>query len=227
MQAQREFIADAAHELRTPLTALQLQAQLLERATDEAERQAAMADLKHGLERSIHVVRQLLTLARQEPGASEPPVARVALADLVSQAVAASANTAAARNIDLGVAASDPAACVTGNAEALRTLLDNLVGNAVRYTPAGGRIDVSCGSSADHAWLEVSDNGPGIPAAERERVFDRFYRRSGQEVAGSGLGLAIVRAIADKHRAGIELTDAPGGGLRVRVDFPPLPAGQS
>ena len=184
-----------------------------------------MADLKQGLERSIHVVRQLLTLARHEPGASEPPVARVALADLVSQAVAAGANAAAARNIDLGVAASDPAACATGNAEALRTLLDNLVGNAVRYTPAGGRIDVSCGSSGEHAWLEVSDNGPGIPAAERERVFDRFYRRSGQEVAGSGLGLAIVRAIADKHRASIQLNDAPGGGLRVRVEFPSLPTG--
>ena len=226
MQAQREFIADAAHELRTPLTALQLQAQLLERATNEAERAAATADLKQGLERSIHVVRQLLTLARQEPGASEPTMARLALADLVSQTVAASANAAAARNIDLGVAGSDPAACVTGNAEALRTLLDNLVGNAVRYTPAGGRIDVSCGSGDEHAWLEVSDNGPGIPAAERERVFDRFYRRSGQEVAGSGLGLAIVRAIADKHRAGIELADAPGGGLRVRVDFPPAPTGQ-
>ncbi|HQU78413.1 MAG TPA: ATP-binding protein [Azonexus sp.] len=225
MQAQREFIADAAHELRTPLTALQLQAQLLERASDGSERTAAMADLKQGLERSIHVVNQLLTLARQEPGASEPPFARVALNDLVHQSVTASANTAAARNIDLGVAASDPAACVAGNAEALRTLLDNLVGNAVRYTPAGGRIDVSCGSSGEHAWLEVADNGPGIPAAERERVFDRFYRRSEQDATGSGLGLAIVRAIADKHRATILLTDAPGGGLRVRVEFPQGPKG--
>ncbi len=220
MQAQRDFIADAAHELRTPLTALQLQAQLLERASDGAERTAAMADLKLGLERSIHVVRQLLTLARQEPGASTPPVAGVALNDLVHQSVTASANSAAARNIDLGVAASDPAACVTGNAEALRTLLDNLVGNAVRYTPAGGRIDVGCGSADGRAWLEVVDNGPGIPAAERERVFDRFYRRSEQDAAGSGLGLAIVRAIADKHQAAIQLTDAAGGGLRVRVEFP-------
>jgi len=225
MQAQREFIADAAHELRTPLTALQLQAQLLERASDGSERTAAMADLKQGLERSIHVVNQLLTLARQEPGASEPPFARVALNDLVHQSVTASANTAAARNIDLGVAASDPAACVTGNAEALRTLLDNLVGNAVRYTPAAGRIDVSCGSSGEHAWLEVVDNGPGIPAAERERVFDRFYRRSEQDATGSGLGLAIVRAIADKHGANIQLTDAAGGGLRVRVEFPQVPKG--
>ena len=219
MQAQRHFIADAAHQLRTPLTALQLQAQLLERASDGAERTAAMADLKQGLERSIHVVRQLLTLARQEPGASTPPVASVALNDLLHQSVTASANSAAARNIDLGVAASDPAA-VTGNAEALRTLLDNLVGNAVRYTRAGGRIDVSCGSTGEHSWLEVADNGPGIPTGERERVFDRFYRRSEQDAAGSGLGLAIVRAIADKHQATIQLTDAPGGGLRVRVEFP-------
>ncbi len=219
MQAQRAFIADAAHELRTPLAALQLQAQLLERASDTAGRAAAMTDLKQGLERAIHVVRQLLTLARQEPGTSEPPMTRVVLADLVSQAVAAAANTAAFRNIDLGVAASDPGAGVTGHAEALRTLLDNLVGNAVRYTPDGGRVDVSCGRGETHAWLEVIDTGPGIPEAERERVFDRFYRRSGQEVAGSGLGLAIVRAIADKHHAGLALTDAPGGGLRIRVDF--------
>ena len=226
MQAQRDFIADAAHELRTPLTALQLQAQLLERASDGAERTAAMTDLKQGLERSIHVVRQLLTLARQEPGASTPPVASVALNDLLHQSVTACANTAAARNIDLGVAASDPAA-VTGNAEALRTLLDNLVGNAVRYTRAGGRIDVSCGSTGEHSWLEVADNGPGIPTGERERVFDRFYRRSEQDAAGSGLGLAIVRAIADKHQASIQLTDAPGGGLRVRVEFPQAAKGAS
>jgi two-component system, OmpR family, sensor kinase len=222
LQTQRDFIADAAHELRTPLTALQLQAQLLERASDEADRTAAMADLKHGLERSIHVVRQLLTLARQEPGASEPVLATVAVSDLAKQSVAAHANTAAAREIDLGVAASDPAALVSGNADALRTLLDNLVGNAVRYTPAGGRIDVGCGCTGEQAWLEVADNGPGIPVAERERVFDRFYRRSEQDVAGSGLGLAIVRAIADKHGASIELADTPGGGLQVRVEFPAL-----
>ena len=143
------------------------------------------------------------------------------------QSVTASANTAAARNIDLGVAASDPAALVSGNGEALRTLLDNLVGNAVRYTPPGGRIDVSCGSGDGGAWLEVVDNGPGIPAAERERVFDRFYRRSEQDAVGSGLGLAIVRAIADRHRASIQLTDAPGGGLRVRVEFPQAAKGTS
>lgn len=219
LQTQRDFIADAAHELRTPLTALQLQVQLLERASDEGDRAAAMADLKQGLERSIHVVRQLLTLARQEPGTGEPAFAPVRLAELATASVAAHATGAAARQIDLGIAASDPAAQVSGNADALRTLLDNLVGNAVRYTPAGGRIDVSCGSNGNQTWLEVSDNGPGIPAAERERVFDRFYRRSGQETAGSGLGLAIVRAIADKHAARVELTDAPGGGLRVRVEF--------
>lgn len=219
LQTQRDFIADAAHELRTPLTALQLQAQLLERASDDNDRAAAMADLKLGLERSIHVVRQLLTLARQEPGASEPAFAPVALGDLANDSVAAHAGSAAAKAIDLGVANSDPAARLSGNADALRTLLDNLIGNALRYTPAGGRIDVSCGCSGEHTWLEVADNGPGIPIAERERVFDRFYRRSGQDVAGSGLGLAIVRAIADKHGARIELADAPGGGLRVRVEF--------
>ena len=218
--AQRGFIADAAHELRTPLTALQLQTQLVERAPSDAERAAALGDLKQGLARSIHIVHQLLTLARQEPGAAEQPLARVSLNELVRQVVADHATLAAAKNIDLGVAASDPAACVSGDGDALATLLANLLGNAVRFTPAGGRIDVSCGLAAGRPYLEVVDSGPGIPLAERERVFDRFYRRGGDDSPGSGLGLAIVKMIASRHRASIRLDDSPAGGLWARIDFP-------
>jgi len=218
--AQRDFIADAAHELRTPLTALQLQTQLVERAADEAQRQAALSDLKQGLGRTIHTVQQLLTLARQEPGAAEPALATVALADLVRQVVADHATLAGAKRIDLGAACIDPAACVIGDSDALSTLLANLVGNAVRFTPADGRIDVSCGIAARRPYLEVADTGPGIPAAERERVFDRFYRQGGEDSPGSGLGLAIVKTIAARHAASIGLGDAPAGGLVVRIDFP-------
>jgi two-component system OmpR family sensor kinase len=107
-----------------------------------------------------------------------------------------------------------------GDPDALHTLLANLVTNALRYTPPAGRVDVSCGSGDGMVWLEVADNGPGIPAAERERVFDRFYRRSGQDITGSGLGLSIVHSIAQRHQADIRLDDTPGGGLRVRVAFP-------
>jgi two-component system OmpR family sensor kinase len=220
LSAQRDFIADAAHELRTPLTALQLQTQLVERATGDAQRTAALGDLKQGLSRTIHTVHQLLTLARQEPGAAEPELAPVALADLVRQVLADHATLAAAKNIDLGATAIDPAARVTGDGDALSTLLANLVSNAVRFTPSAGRIDVSCGVADQRPFLEVADSGPGIPAAERGRVFDRFYRHGGEESPGSGLGLAIVRTIANRHAATIRLGDAPAGGLLVRIDFP-------
>lgn len=219
LAAQRAFVADAAHELRTPLTALQLQLQLVERAGSAAEQASAIADLKRGLERATHAVRQLLTLARQEPGAAEYRFAPVGLGELARQAVADQAPLAEAKGIDLGVEAADEAAVVPGDAEALRILLANLIGNAVRYTPAGGRIDVAAGRREGRCYLEVADNGPGIPPAERERVFDRFYRRAGEAESGSGLGLAIVRAIASRHGATVGLFEAPGGGLLARVEF--------
>ena len=221
--AQRDFIADAAHELRTPLTALQLQTQLLERAVSDVDRAAALQDLKQGLGRTIHTVHQLLTLARQEPSAVEPEFGKVLLADLVRQVVADHATLAAVKDIDLGAIAIDPMTSVMGDREALRIMLTNLVGNAVRFTPVGGRIDVSCGTVCERACLEVADNGPGIPPAERERVFDRFYRRDGEVAPGSGLGLAIVRTIAVRHGATIHLGDAAGNGLLVRIEFPSRP----
>ena len=218
IQTQRDFVADAAHELRTPLTALQLQAQLLERSAGEIDRQAALSNLKQGLERTSHTVRQLLTLARQEPGAAERPLAPVVLAELVQRVVGEHASLAVARDIDLGVASADPVATVMGDADALATLLANLISNALRYTPAGGVVDVSCGNTSAGPYLEVADSGPGIPPAERERVFDRFYRRGGETSTGSGLGLAIVRTVAERHGAVVELGDSASMGLRVRVE---------
>ena len=223
--AQRAFVADAAHELRTPLAALKLQAQLVERARDHGERAASLADLLAGLDRATHVVQQLLTLARAEPGAAAaPPGEAVRLADLVAQAVADHALLAEAKRIDLGArqaAGEDTGATVPGDPAALRTLLANIVDNAIRYTPGGGRVDVAAGVAGDRPYLEVSDDGPGIPAAERGRIFDRFYRRGAAPDSGSGLGLAIVKAIADRHGASVSVGDAPGGGLTVRVVFPP------
>jgi two-component system OmpR family sensor kinase len=130
-----------------------------------------------------------------------------------------------AGRIDLGVAAAQPAT-VTGDPDALRTLLRNLVDNAVRYSPAGGRVDVAVESSAAGPRATVTDDGPGIPTAERARVFDRFYRRAGTAPHGSGLGLAIVKAIADAHGATVSLADGPSGkGLAVTVSFPAATAG--
>lgn len=224
LSAQRAFVADAAHELRTPLAALDLQAQLVSRAGDEAERAAALADLRAGLRRAAHVVDQLLALARAEPEAAAALAdARVPLAELARQAVADHALLAEARGVDLGAAELAEGAVASGDPAALRTLLANLVDNAVRYTLAGGRVDVAAGVSEGRPWLEVADSGPGIPAAERARAFDRFHRRGAAQEPGSGLGLAIVKAIADRHGATVRLGDAPAGGLSARVEFPAAP----
>ena len=219
LDAQRAFIADAAHELRTPLTALQLQVQLSERATDERERAEALAELKGGLQRLSHSVQQLLTLARQEPGAADRFVASVRLADLAGRVIGEHLALAEAKGIDLGAAAVRDDVVVEGDAQGLGILLANLVSNAIRYTPAGGKVDVSVGEDGHGPFLEVCDSGRGIPAMERERVFDRFYRREGENEAGSGLGLAIVKTIAARHDAAVNLDDAALGGLRVRLQF--------
>ena len=225
LDAQRAFVADAAHELRTPLTALQLQVQLVERAGSDEDRSVALGELKSGLQRTIHAVQQLLTLARQEPGAAEYTFTTVVLADLVRRTVLEHERLAEARGIDLGVTQAEAAALVLGDADALRILLANLVSNALRYTPGGGRVDVSCGLLDGRSFMEVADSGPGIPAAERERVFDRFYRRGDDSAdgnTGSGLGLSIVRTIAGRHGAQVSLGDSASSGLLVRVSFPAL-----
>jgi two-component system, OmpR family, sensor kinase len=221
LAAQRAFVEDAAHELRTPLAALKLQVQLARQAPDPVERARALADLEAGIDRASHVVRQLLTLAGLEPGtATERPSARVRLADLVRQAVADHALLAERRGVDLGATRVSEEAAPRGDAPALRTMLANLVDNAVRYAPAGGRVDVAAGILRGRPWLEVADTGPGIPPAERLRVFDRFYRLPGAAGAGSGLGLAIVSAIAERHGAAVVLGETEGGGLTVRITFP-------
>jgi len=216
--AQRAFIADAAHELRSPLTALRLQLQLLDRAPDEAERIEARARLGAAVERAIHLAEQLLALARSEPEA-DIDFERVDLAAVAAEGIKDTHDLAVAKNIDLGLdAASD--LYIQGNREALRTLVRNLVDNAVRYTPSGGSVQVRCSSTPTEAIFEVNDTGPGIAPADRERVFDRFYRRAAAQEGGTGLGLAIVKAIAERHGATVDLGEAPGGGLRVRVAFP-------
>jgi len=219
LDAQRALVADAAHELRTPLTALQLQVQLVERATTDEQRTAALKELQTGLQRAIHAVQQLLTLARQEPGAVEYRFVPVNLAELVRQVVVEQEPLAEAKGIDLGVTQVDEAVAVSGDHEALRILLSNLVGNALRYTPEGGRVDVSCGLSEGAAFIAVDDSGPGIPVEDRERVFDRFYRGGTGSEIGSGLGLSIVRAIAVRHQAKVSLDDSASGGLRAQAIF--------
>jgi two-component system OmpR family sensor kinase/two-component system sensor histidine kinase QseC len=229
--AQRDFVADAAHELRSPLTALKLQLGLLDRAQDEGARRAAFEALGAGIERATRLVEQLLTLARSEPGVQAFDPIAVDLPEAVRLAVSDVIPLAHARGIELSLRAPEAQAALTviGDAASLRILARNLADNAVRYTPSGGQVRVALEQRGGQALLTVDDSGPGIPAGERERVFDRFYRGrvadTQREVpsaaeTGSGLGLAIVRAIALRHRALVQLGDSPLGGLRVQIEFP-------
>lgn len=221
MVAQQAFVADAAHELRTPLTALRLQVQLAERAEDTDERNAAFTQLRAGIDRAAHLIAQMLDLARHE--AAPAAGTMVDLQSLAREVVADLAPLADARGQDLGIGDS-AAATLRGDQHALRMLIRNLIDNAIRYTPDGGRIDVNVGTDAGAPYLQVCDSGPGIPAADRERVFGRFFRRSDSNVTGTGLGLAIVQTIVRNHQGVIVLDDNPaGGGLRVTIRFPSAP----
>lgn len=238
--AQRNFVADAAHELRSPLTALRLQVQALRRAPadDPASHAAALARLEQGIDRAIALMGQLLTLARQDAGAAASQgtghaAALVDLQALVSASVTECLPQAALRHIDLGVAQAEPAQ-VGGQSEALAILLRNLIDNALKFTPEGGRVDVAvrvvagdaaqgaAGAAPGGALLTVDDSGPGIAPAHRQRVFDRFFREPDAVAGGSGLGLAIVDAIARQHHAAVTLGTSSLGGLRVEVRFPAI-----
>ena len=216
---QRGFVADAAHELRSPLTALKLQLQLMERATDQTARGAALQHLHDGVDRATHMISQLLTAAQTDPNDTAPLLAPVDMAELVRQSVAEIFVPAQLRDIDLTLDAPD-ALRMAADAARLRILLRNLLDNAIRYSPVGSAVQVKLQSADDGVRLIVDDAGPGLAGFDRERVFDRFYRGQTNQQSGSGLGLSIVRNIADQHHAVIELGSAPQGGLRVSVWFP-------
>lgn len=226
LEQERRFTADAAHELRTPLAAVKTQAQVAMGARDDAERDRALANVVTGTDRASRLVEQLLTLARLDPQTALPSAQTVELRALAQQGVAELAPAAAAKGVEMSLAPGE-AAPVAGDALLIAVMLRNLLDNAVRYTPPGGAVEVSVKPAAGGVSLAVVDTGPGIPAAERDRVFERFHRILGTGEAGSGLGLSIVRRIADLHRAGVCLGAGPGGrGLRVEVAFP-SPSGYS
>jgi two-component system OmpR family sensor kinase/two-component system sensor histidine kinase QseC len=218
LDTQRAFVADAAHELRSPLTALKLQLQLFERAGGEAQRAAAAAALAAGIERAARLVEQLLTLARTEPGAAGAALQRLDLSELVREAVADTVPLALERGTQVELFADTPVQ-VDGDRAALAALVRNLVDNAVRYSPRGVRVEVRVSQTGGAPTLQVDDAGPGVPPAERERVFDRFYRRRLADEPGTGLGLAIVRGVAQRHGATVQLGDSALGGLRVILRF--------
>ena len=223
--AQQSFLANAAHQLRTPLAGLQTQ---LELAANElpAQYQARMASLQDATRRLGHLTHQLLAMARSGPEANLVHEWRAVDLKALLEAEASTWYTAAlGRHIDLGFEA-EPAA-IDGSAWLIREMLGNLIDNALRYTPEGGQVTARSGvTAAGQPFLEVEDDGPGIPDTERKLIFERFYRPAGSPETGTGLGLAIVKEVADRHGASIEL--GPGAadrGTRIRVVF--LAAGEA
>ncbi|WP_136418339.1 ATP-binding protein [Herbaspirillum sp. ST 5-3] len=217
--SQHAFVADAAHELRSPLTAVRLQLQLLERASDDIEKKAALAKLHEGVDRATHLIEQLLTAAQTDPNDRAASLQPIDLAELMRQALADVFMFAQAHGIRIEQEAPEKV-ILQADAAGLRILARNLLDNAVRYTPEGGWVRVAIAEEAERVVLLVEDSGPGIPEAVRKRVFDRFYRGDTAGQTGSGLGLSIVKNIADQHGASIDLGSSSAGGLSVRVVFP-------
>ena len=219
---QRRFIADASHQLRTPLTVLKTQAELALRENDPKAMREVVESIARTTDSTVHLANRLLTLARAEHGAAEGEMQSVSLTELGRQVGLELAVQAVKNDIDLSFEGPREVT-VRGHALLLHEMLANLVDNAIRYTPAGGKVILRV-FRVDVPMLEVEDSGPGIPAAERERVFAPFYRATAAQAVnagGSGLGLTIVRDIAAMHGATVELLDgAQGSGLKVRVLFP-------
>jgi two-component system OmpR family sensor kinase len=218
MESQRRFVADAAHELRSPLTALSLQAERLAESDMSDEARKRLADLRQGILRGRSLLDQLLALARAQSSA-ETPRAPVFIQGIYRRVLEDLMPMAEAKHIDIGVEGREDAQVWVGELD-MTALLKNLVDNAIRYTPEGGRIDLSVSVANGEAVLRVDDTGPGIEVVERERVFDPFYRTLGNEQSGSGLGLSIVEAIARRIGANIRLGCSNAEkqtGLRVDV----------
>jgi len=231
MSAHSRFIADAAHQLRTPLTVLNTQLVFALRQSDEPARQEALRAAQTTLQHGTRLVQQLLSFSVAEASRSRADTqSPLDLGQIAREALERLALLAAQREIDLGFEAEgqDEQAGeqgrerfeLTGSAQLLHELCANLIDNALRYTPPGGAVTLRLRRAPGQVLLEVEDNGPGIPPALRERVFERFFRLDNQQSDGCGLGLAIVQEIAQAHRASVQLGDGPQGrGLRVTVVF--------
>lgn len=219
LDQEKRFIADAAHELRTPLAVLRIHAQNALDAPDPHDRNEALHQLGGGVARATRLVAQLLTLARLDPNVVQLAMRELDLLGYVRNELAELIPLALERHQELSLEAIEPANYqLLADGPSLGTLLQNLVSNAVQYTPEGGRIQVQLEAQADAILLRVQDSGPGVAEAQREKLFERFYRLG--EGQGAGLGLSIVRRVVELHRGSISLGDSPLGGLEVAVRLP-------
>jgi len=217
LSSQRHFVSDAAHQLRTPIAALQAQAEaaLGELTPDTRHQLSGVLTAAHRLS---HLVDQLLALARAEPSQAQTET-EISLTEIVQQVAETWLPTAIHKGIDLGFELAP--ARVKGNSLLLQEMLGNLLDNALRHTPDGGTITVSCGQFAEEAWLTVEDSGPGIAGSECDKVFERFYQAPGTLPGGNGLGLAIVRAIVRQHGGRVSAGQSSRlGGARLEAWMP-------
>jgi two-component system sensor histidine kinase QseC len=215
---ERRFTADAAHELRTPLAALQVQAQVARLARDEATRAHALDQLLAGVMRATRLVEQLLRLARLDPMSTVADVQPCPVPALLEQAAELLRSKADAKDIAIEIQA--PAAlAVRANADLLSLALRNLLENALRYLPEGGRVILGAEQRGNETRLWVRDNGAGVAEEELARLTERFYRGRDVDVEGSGLGLAIVLRVAQLHGADLALENLPEGGFQATLKF--------
>jgi signal transduction histidine kinase len=219
---QRQFVADASHELRTPLTSILANLELLEAQLEGEDREVAGSALRSS-QRMRRLVADLLLLARADAG-RQAPREPVDLATVVREAAGEAAPLAERHELEVD---ADSPVVVDGSADDLHRLTLNLIQNALVHTPPGTRVYVRLRSDEDGALLEVEDDGPGVPAELRHRLFERFVRGHGDTGGGSGLGLAIVRAVAETHGGSVELGEREGGGSCFVVRLPPARARQT
>lgn len=221
------FTANAAHELRTPLAALRTHAQVALRAQTEIARTEALHDVIRGVDRATYLLEQLLTLSRLDPELVNIYEETTNLADVAQTVLAELTPHALEKNIDISLTTPYRGA-VAGKEAMLGILIRNLTENAIRYSPKDGSVEVSIFKQGPEVILRVADSGPGIPVAEREKVFKRFYRSiDSSTTAGSGLGLSIVQRIIEIHNAKAELGESRHHGLQFDVHFTPTPAKNS
>ena len=222
LDRERRFTADASHEMRTPLAGIKTQAQVALRARNNRELEQALHGIVRGVDRVSHLMEQMLILARLEPD-QKGEIQELDLEQVVEKEVTDLGEFAREKGIDLTYQRSGARKSwlLEGYKAGISVLVRNLADNAIRYTPDGGKVIIVLEEAGDGTILRVTDNGVGVPEADRARIFDRFHRQLGQEGDGCGLGLSIVKRIVELHQADLRVEDSPlGSGLSVVVRFP-------
>ena len=224
-ERRKEFVANVSHELRTPLTNVRSYAETL-RDGGDIPRDTANSFLDIIItetDRMTHIVQDLLTLSRLDAGNAELVLSRFPFGDAIHSVFQANALNARQHQHQLTYDPPESLPLIVGDRSRLEQVMMNVIGNAIKYTPDGGHIHITAGSTEDTVWMEVSDDGIGIPEKDRERIFDRFYRvdkARSRESGGTGLGLSIAREIVNRHHGTIALAPHAGQGTTVRLTLP-------